>query len=384
MSRSKHSPDEKLQAVMESLNGNTTQAEVCRRYGIFPMQLSKWKKQFLEEGEDALPHNSRGDEREEEIENLKRIIGEQSLVIDAFKKRTTREDNVMIVHNFKQYMSVREIACISGIPLSEYYYVPRSRNVTRLDPSIREMIKRIASERPTYGYRRIWAVLRNQGIRVNSKTVESVLREDSLSLPYARRRGRTKTRNLFRPTGPDQLWETDINYIATQQGMTYLMAIKDCFTKEWQGYNFSRSRLVSDAVRAVEDAILRTFDGQVPDGLVLSVDNGPQYISQQFRSAMNLLGIHIEYIQKNTPEDNGNIESFHNSFKTDYAWPYEFQNYGEASVTIKNAFKDYNENRPHSSIEYLPPGEFRGKVLNDQLFRDSYIKKMEAKLNEKS
>ncbi len=61
----------------------------------------------------------------------------------------------MIVNDLKQSMSMREISLISGIPLSEYYYVPRSRNVTRLDPNIREMIKRIASERPTYGYRRV-------------------------------------------------------------------------------------------------------------------------------------------------------------------------------------------------------------------------------------
>ena len=46
MSRSKHSPEEKLQAVMESLDHNTTQIEICRRYGIFPTQLSKWKQQF--------------------------------------------------------------------------------------------------------------------------------------------------------------------------------------------------------------------------------------------------------------------------------------------------------------------------------------------------
>ena len=71
MSRSKHSPDEKLQAVMESLDHNTTQAEICRRYGIFPTQLSKWKQQLLEGGKDAVSRNRRGDERVEEIENLR-------------------------------------------------------------------------------------------------------------------------------------------------------------------------------------------------------------------------------------------------------------------------------------------------------------------------
>ena len=85
--RSKHSPEEKYQIVMESLDHNTTQAEICRRHGIFPTQLAKWKQQFLEGGKDAISHYRKGDEREEEIENLKKIIGEQSLVIDAFKKR---------------------------------------------------------------------------------------------------------------------------------------------------------------------------------------------------------------------------------------------------------------------------------------------------------
>ncbi|MEM0159820.1 MAG: IS3 family transposase, partial [Candidatus Micrarchaeaceae archaeon] len=85
---------------------------------------------------------------------------------------------------------------------------------------------------PTYGYRRVWDMIRNGGVRVNSKTVESVLKENNLSLQYARHRGRTKIRNLFHPKGPDQLWETDITYIPTAQGLAYLMAIKDCFTKE--------------------------------------------------------------------------------------------------------------------------------------------------------
>ena len=66
---------------------------------------------------------------------------------------------MMIVDDLKRAMSMRENSLISGIVLSEYYYVPRSRTVTRLDPSIGKMIKRIAAERPMYGYRRVWGVL---------------------------------------------------------------------------------------------------------------------------------------------------------------------------------------------------------------------------------
>ncbi|MCL4413109.1 MAG: integrase core domain-containing protein [Candidatus Thermoplasmatota archaeon] len=161
------------------------------------------------------------------------------------------------------------------------------------------------------------------------------------------------------------------------------MCIKDCFTKEWQGYQYSRSCLSRYAIRAVEDAVLRAFDGGVPEDLVLRVDHGPQYISQQFRSSMNLLRISLEYIQKHTPGDNGNVESFHSSLKIDYVWPYEFQDYREASAAIEKAFMDYNEKRLHSSVEYLPLREFRRKFLNDQSFREGYTGKLEVKMNEK-
>ena len=98
---------------------------------------------------------------------------------------------------------------------------------------------------------------------------------------------------------------------------------------------------------------------------------------------MKLLGINLEYIQKHTSEDNGDIESFHNSLKADYIWPYEFGNFHEASIEIEKAFSDYNECRPHSSIDYLPPREFRRKFLNDTAFKERFEKKkVEVKLDE--
>ena len=98
---------------------------------------------------------------------------------------------------------------------------------------------------------------------------------------------------------------------------------------------------------------------------------------------MKLLGIKLEYIQKHTPEDNGNIESFHNSIRTDYIWPNEFRDLHDASIAIGEAFTDYNECRPHSSIDYLPPREFRRKFLNEPTFRGRFEKReVEGKLDE--
>ena len=151
--------------------------------------------------------------------------------------------------------------------------------------------------------------------------------------------------------------------------MTYLMCVKNCFSKEWQGYNHANSCMASDAIGSVEDAVMRTFDGDVPEGLVLRVDNGPQYQSGNFRRAMKL-----EYIQKHTPEDNRNIESFHNSIKTDYIWSNEFADIYEARKMVGYAFNDYNQVRPHSSVMYLLPSEFRRRWESSEEFRVEYVK----------
>ena len=96
------------------------------------------------------------------------------------------------------------------------------------------------------------------------------------------------------------------------------------------------------------------FNGTVPEGLVLRTDNGPRYISHEFRNAMRLLGIKLEYIQKHTPEDNGDVESFHNSIKTDYIWPNEFREFHEASITIvRHSLITMNAGLIHPLIIFL-------------------------------
>ena len=197
---------------------------------------------------------------------------------------------MMVIDDLKDKVPLREISRISGIPLSGYYCKPRERQVERLDPSIKERIRYIASERPTYGYRRVWAIRRNQGTLVNRKTVRKVLKDSNLNLLTSKDRGRTKSRNLFRSQGADQLWQTDITYIPTESGMTYLMCIKDCFTKEWQGNHYSRSCMAGDAIRSVENGVLMAFNGTVPEGLVLRKDNGPQYTSQRVQECHEITG----------------------------------------------------------------------------------------------
>ena len=71
---------------MESFTDNLTQAEICRRRAIYPVQLSMWREQFIQGGKSVMAQRRNSDSRDKEIEDLKKIIGDQSLVIDAFKK----------------------------------------------------------------------------------------------------------------------------------------------------------------------------------------------------------------------------------------------------------------------------------------------------------
>ena len=97
-------------------------------------------------------------------------------------------------------------------------------------------------------------------------------------------------------------------------------------------------------------------------------------LSHEFRNAMKLLEIKLEYIQKHTPEDNGDIESFNNSIKTVYIWVNDIKTFDDAKRRMEQAFIDYSAVRLRSSIDYLTPEEFESAIMNGD-FREAWIEK---------
>lgn len=91
-------------------------------------------------------------------------------------------------------------------------------------------------------------------------------------------------------------------------------------------------------------------------------DNGPQYISQAFEDSMSALRVEHKFIAYHKPEQDPYIESFHGRFKREYIWTKDFQSYQEAQAAIAEAFRDYNQNRPHSALGYLSPYEFLSRM----------------------
>jgi|ACXJ01.1.fsa_nt_gi transposase InsO family protein len=289
----------------------------------------------------------------------------------------------MAIESLRPAMATSRISRAMDVPRSSIYYRRTGRSgmrKPRIPENIESEVIRLSAERTTYGYRRIWALMRNSGIHVNIKTVRRIMRRNSLALPYARHKDRTRRKDLTKPDNINRLWETDIHYVGTaRDGIHYLMSIKDCFSKKWISYEFSKTCTARDCIRAVEKAYAIRFPDGNHNDLILRTDNGPQYVSREFRESVKLLGIRSEYIQKHTPEDNGDIESFHNSLKTDYIWVNDLETFQDARKLMESAFTDYNAVRPHSSIDYLPPDEFERRLREEDGFRDRFLEDSKRK-----
>ncbi len=82
----KFTVEQKYEILMESLNSDESIAEICRKHGVAPVNFRKWRERFLEGGKKALAEGPLGNEYEKRIDELTKIIGEQTLVINELKK----------------------------------------------------------------------------------------------------------------------------------------------------------------------------------------------------------------------------------------------------------------------------------------------------------
>ena len=242
---------------------------------------------------------------------------------------------------------------------------------TRMDNDTVNKIIEISSGRITYGHRRVWAMLRNSGIHVNKTTVYKIMKKNKLALPAYVHKPK-ETLKLEIAGKPNMIAETALTYIPTKIEMAYLICLKDAFSKKWYGYNYGKGCTARDAISAVINSISNQFNGNIPDNFILRTDNGPPFISDRFNKELKLLNIKHEYIEKETPTENGDIESFHNSIKADYIWVGEIENYSDGTKLIEKAFNGYNNIRPHSTINYYSPAVFEEKWFNDSKFREEY------------
>jgi transposase InsO family protein len=217
-------------------------------------------------------------------------------------------------------------------------------------------ITALAIQYGRYGYRRITAMLRNRGWRVNAKRVARLWRREGLKVPAKQpKRGRLWLNDgscvRLRPEHPNHVWSYDFVEDRTHDGRKYRMLnIIDEFTRECIAIRVNRRLKATDVIDVLSDLfILRG----VPDHI--RSDNGPEFIAKALRDWIVAVGTKTAYIMPGSPWENGYCESFNSKLRDELLNGEIFYTMKEARIVIESWRRHYNTVRPHSSLNYKPP-----------------------------
>ncbi len=207
-----------------------------------------------------------------------------------------------------------------------------------------------------YGYRRITALLKSDGWKVNHKRVERIWRHEGLKVPRKQpKRGRLWLNDgscvRLRPKHRDHVWSYDFVKARTADGRAFrILAIMDEFTRECLSMPVDRSLTSQDVI----DQLFQFFVLRgIPDHI--RSDNGSEFTAREICRWLNRLDIKPLYIEPGSPWENGYMESFNGKLRDELLNREIFTNLTEAKVLIEEWRREYNSFRPHSSLGYRPP-----------------------------
>jgi putative transposase len=207
-----------------------------------------------------------------------------------------------------------------------------------------------------YGYRRITALLRQEGWEINHKRVERIWRREGLKVPQKQpKRGRLWLNDgsclRLRPEHKDHVWSYDFVMARTADGRFFrILAILDEYSRECLALLVKR-RISSEEV--IEQLYrLFTFRG-LPEHI--RSDNGPEFTARAVREWLSKLGVTTLFIEPGSPWENGYVESFQGKLRDELLNREVFTTLLEARILIEGWRREYNQVRPHSSLGYRPP-----------------------------
>jgi len=232
----------------------------------------------------------------------------------------------------------------------------RHRAAGKPPDEVHERLCALAQERPRYGYRRLHVLLQREGFAVNHKRLWRLYRQEGLAVRRKRRkRAAMGRRVLLAPAETvNERWSMDFVGDSLADGRTFrTLNIVDDFSREAPAIIVDQSLPGARVVRELEALV---SERGVPGMIVM--DNGPEFTGKALDAWAYRRGVKLHFIRPGKPVENAYVESFNGKFRDECLNEHWFTSLAHARDVIEGWRKDYNEVRPHSSLDNDTPAAF--------------------------
>jgi putative transposase len=250
-------------------------------------------------------------------------------------------------------LSERRSCVLVRLSRSSLHYVTHPRDDLDLEQRLRE----IARKHKRYGYRRALALLRRDHLLVNHKRVQRLWRKAGLRCPVHKKHLR---RSHLEPVPqearyPNHVWTYDFVFDVTTDGRALkFLTLIDEYTRECLAIVVARRLPAKTVIQVLE----RVFAERGRPAYLRS-DNGPEFTARAIQRWMKSQGVQTRYIEPGSPWQNGYAESFNGKFRDECLNMEVFYSEADAQFIVTTWRHEYNTQRPHSSLNYQTPTEFR-------------------------
>lgn len=224
------------------------------------------------------------------------------------------------------------------------------------EAALRQDIVALASRYGRYGYRRVTALLRADGWRVNHKRVERIWREEGLRVPKRQpKRGRLYLNDgsciRLRPCWRHHVWSYDFVSSRLHSGKKFkMLTVIDEYSRECLMIKVARQLKADDVLAALAELFITHGTPAY-----IRSDNGAEFTAKAVQEWLKALRVNTAYITPGSPWENGFNERFNGSLRDELLNGELFYSIDEARILIEQWRVHYNRVRPHSSLGYRPP-----------------------------
>ncbi|MBM2925418.1 IS3 family transposase [Escherichia coli] len=383
--RRRRTTQEKIAIVQQSFEPGMTVSLVARQHGVAASQLFLWRKQYQEgsltavaAGEQVVPASELAAAMKQ-IKELQRLLGKKTMENELLKEaveygRGKKVDSTraLIARGWGVSLVSR---CLRGSRAQLHVILRRTddwkdgrRSRHSDDTDVLLRIHHVIGELPTYGYRRVWALLRRQAEldgmpAINAKRVYRIMRQNALLLERKPAVPPSKRAHTGRVAVKEsnQRWCSDGFEFRCDNGEKLRVTFAlDCCDREALHWAVTTGGFNSETVQDVMlGAVERRFGNELPASPVeWLTDNGSCYRANETRQFARMLGLEPKSTAVRSPESNGIAESFVKTIKRDYISVMPKPDGLTAAKNLAEAFEHYNEWHPHSALGYRSPREY--------------------------